>query len=81
MRDRYVLLRSSRIFADAVAMSDALRLAIHLPRKVVNPLFMKIVADKRHVTHVTKLRTRQQLKSLQPLLREAYEYSVRERAV
>ena len=32
-RERYVLFRSNRIFADAVIMSDAVRLAIHLPRK------------------------------------------------
>ena len=37
-RDRYVLMRSNRIFADLVVMSDALRLAIHLPREVKHPL-------------------------------------------
>jgi Domain of unknown function (DUF5655) len=33
-RERYVLLRSNRIFADLIIMSDALRIAIHLSRKV-----------------------------------------------
>ena len=31
-RERYVLLRSNRIFADLVMMSDAIRAAIHLRR-------------------------------------------------
>jgi hypothetical protein len=75
-RDRYVLLRSHRIFADVVMMTDAVRLAIHLPRKAKNALFVKVVADRRHVTHVAKLRDRKELESLKPLLREAYEFSI-----
>jgi predicted transport protein len=75
-RDRYVLLRSSRIFADLVVMTDALRLAIHLPRKVKNALFIKVAADRRHVTHVAKLRQMKELDTLKPLLREAYEHSL-----
>src|SRR5262245_14365099 len=55
-RERYVLLRSNRIFVDAVIMSDALRLAIHLPRKAEHKSFIKVVSDRRHVTHVAKLR-------------------------
>ena len=30
-RERYVLFRSTRIFADVVIMTDALRIAVHLP--------------------------------------------------
>jgi hypothetical protein len=75
-RDRYVLFRSDRIFADAVIMTDALRLAIHLPRKVRNQLFIKVVADRRHVSHVARLRGREELESLKPLLREAYAFSL-----
>src|SRR5437773_808042 len=41
-RERYVLMRSERIFADLVVMRDALRLAIHLPREVTHPLFIKV---------------------------------------
>jgi predicted transport protein len=74
-RERYVLLRSKRIFADAVIMSDALRLAIHLPRRAEHELFVKVGADRKHVTHVAKLRAMQQLESLKPFLREAYEHS------
>ena len=75
-RERYVLLRSNRIFADAVVMSNALRLAIHLSRKVENKLFVKVGSDRRHVTHVAMLRDMEELESMKPFLREAYEYSV-----
>ena len=74
-REQYVLFRSNRIFADAVIMSDALRLAIHLPRKAEHKLFMKIVSDRKHTTHVAKLRGIEELESLKPFLREAYEHS------
>ena len=33
-RERYVLLRTVRIFADMVIMTDAVRIAIHLERRV-----------------------------------------------
>jgi predicted transport protein len=75
-RERYVLLRSDRIFADAVIMSDALRLAIHLPRKAEHKLFIKVGADRKHVTHVAKLRAMDELDSMKPFLREAYEHSI-----
>ncbi len=38
-RERYVLLRSVRTFADLVVMAGALRVAVHLRRKVDDPLF------------------------------------------
>jgi hypothetical protein len=75
-RDRYVLLRSVRIFADAVIMSDAVRLAIHLPREVGHELFTKVVSQRPHVTHVVKLRTLEQLEAMKPFLREAYAFSI-----
>jgi hypothetical protein len=75
-RERYVLLRSRRIFADAVIMTDALRLAIHLPRAAKHELFEKVVSDRRHVSHVARLREIRELESMKPFLREAYEYSV-----
>ena len=75
-RDRYVLMRSNRIFADLVVMSDALRLAIHLPREVKNPLFIKVGADRKHVTHVAKIHSREEFETLKPLLRDAYEFSI-----
>jgi hypothetical protein len=75
-RERYVLFRTTRIFADAVMMSGALRLAIHLPRKAAHPLFSKIGSDRRHVTHVAQLRTPKDLAAMKPFLREAYESSI-----
>jgi predicted transport protein len=75
-RERYVLLRSNRIFADVVVMSDALRLAIHLPRKADHTLFTKVAADRKQVTHVAKIRDIHELDAMRPFLREAYEYSI-----
>ena len=75
-RERYMLLRSQRVFADAIVMSDALRLAIHLDRKVDHDLFIKVVADGKRVTVVTKLRALEELDAMKPFLREAYEHSV-----
>ena len=75
-RDRYVLLRTNRIFADLVIMSGALRLAVHLPREAEHPLFIKIGADRKQVTHVAKLHDLDEVESMKPFLREAYEYSI-----
>ena len=75
-RERYVLFRSNRIFADAVIMSDAVRLAIHLPRKREHKLFIKVAADRKHVTHVAKLRVVAELEQMKPFLREAYKHSM-----
>ena len=41
-RDRYALFQTSRIFADLVMMIDALRLAVHLKRKVEDPIFLRL---------------------------------------
>jgi predicted transport protein len=75
-RERYVLLRSHRIFADLTIMSDTLRLAIHLSREAKNPLFIKVGSDRRQVTHVVKLHTLAELEIMKPFLREAYEFSI-----
>jgi len=75
-RERYVLLRSNCIFADVVVMSDGLRLAIHLSRKVDHKLFMKVGADRKQVTHVAKLHDMEEFNAMKPFLREAYEYSI-----
>ena len=79
-RDRYVLFRSTRIFADLVMMSSCIRLAIHLPHRAAHPLFSKIVADRRHVTHVAQLRHASEFDVLKPFLREAYAHSTAERS-
>jgi uncharacterized protein DUF5655 len=75
-RQRYVLFRSTRIFADFVLMTDALRAAVHLDRAVEDPIFFKVGADRKKVTHVAKLRTREDFIALRPYLRQAYELSV-----
>ena len=75
-RDRYVLLRSGRIFADLVIMTDALRVAVHLGRRIEDPIFFKIGSDRKHVSHVAKLRDEESLSALKPYLREAYEFSI-----
>jgi len=72
-------MRSNKIFADLVVMSDALRLAIHLPKEMKSPLFIKIAADRRHVSHVAKIRSQNEFEVLKPFLREAYEFSVANR--
>jgi hypothetical protein len=79
-RERYVLFRNTRIFTDLVIMSDALRAAVHLPRKVDDPLFFKVVDDGRKVTHVAKLRTDEELAAVVPYLKEAYAFSVTDSA-
>lgn len=75
-RQRYVLFRSTRIFADLVMMTDAVRVAVHLGRKVEDPIFFKSGVDRRKVSHVAKLRTREDFTAMKPYLREAYELSV-----
>src|SRR6476619_7673031 len=75
-RERYVLFRTTRIFADLVVMSDALRLVIHLSRKVVHRLFIKTGTDRNHVSHVAKLHDMEELNAMKPFLREAYEHSM-----
>jgi hypothetical protein len=75
-RDRYVLLRTTRIFTDMVMMSDAVRVAIHLPRRVAHQAFIKVAADRRQVTHVAKLYTVSDLDAMKPFIREAYTWSV-----
>ncbi len=74
--DRYVLLRSVRVFADLVIMAEAVRVAVHLGRKVDSPIFFEVGADRRLVTHVAKLKTRAELERLKPFLEEAYRFSI-----
>ena len=75
-RERYVLFRSTRIFADFVMMTDALRAVVHLGRKVEHPIFFKVGTDGKKVSHVAKLRAQKELAALKPYLREAYEWSI-----
>jgi hypothetical protein len=76
-RERYVLLRSVRIFADLVIMADAVRVAIHLERRVDDPRFLKVVEDRKKVTHVVKLADVNQVGGIKGYLQEAYDASLR----
>ncbi|MFQ5605796.1 MAG: DUF5655 domain-containing protein [bacterium] len=79
-RDRYVLFRTSRIFADLVMMKDALRLAVHLKRAVQEPLFFKEVKGERgQISYVAKIRCREEWQRVKPYLMEAYRISIEER--
>jgi len=78
-RNRYALFRTTRIFTDLVVMSDALRIAIHLPRRVDDPMFFKVGASGRKVSHVTLVTTDAQLRKALGYVREAYEMAEGER--
>lgn len=75
-RERYVLLRSVRIFADLVIMADAIRVAVHLGRKQDDPIFFKVASDRKRFTHVAKLHTVKDFRTIEPYLKEAYELSL-----
>lgn len=75
-RDRYVLMRTTRIFTDLQIMTDAVRVAIHLPTRVAHKAFIKIAADRKQVTHVAKLRTIEELEEMMPFIRQAYAWSI-----
>lgn len=79
-RDRYALFRTTRIFADLVVMKEALRIAVHLPRRVRDPMFFKAVAGRgRQVSHVALVRTAGELRAVVPFVREAYDFARGER--
>ncbi|HKO50515.1 MAG TPA: DUF5655 domain-containing protein [Polyangiaceae bacterium] len=74
-RERYVLFRTTRIFADLTVRTDSLRLVIHLTRRAQHALFEKVVSDRRHVSHVVTLKGRLELEEMKPFLREAHQHS------
>jgi hypothetical protein len=78
-RERYVLMRTVRIFADLVIMKDALRVEVHLSRTVNAEIFFKSVHDDKGVTHVAKLTNNADIQAIEPYLKEAYEHSLTER--
>ena len=80
-RNRYALFRTTRIFTDLVVMSDALRIAIHLPRRVDDPMFFKVApASGRKVSHVTRVTSAAELKRAIAYVKEAYEMARSERS-
>jgi hypothetical protein len=77
-RDRYALFRTTRIFADLTVMRDALRVVVHLGRRVNAPCFIKIGPSGKRVSHVVLVRTAEDFRTLMPFLREAFDCAVRE---
>jgi predicted transport protein len=79
-RDRYALFRTTRIFADLTVMKDALRVVIHLGRKVSAPCFVKSGKHGSRVSHVALVRTPKELRTIMPFLREAFHLAKAEEA-
>ncbi len=78
-RERYALFRTTRIFADLTVTRDALRVVVHLGRKVSAPHFIKIGPSGNRVSHVTVVRTVDDLRTVMPFLREAFDLAASER--
>ena len=78
-RERYALFRTTRIFADLTVMRDALRVVVHLGRKVSEPFFIKTGASGTRVAHVVLVRTEEDLRTVIPFLREAFDLAVAEK--
>src|SRR5438874_754780 len=77
-RNRYALFRTTRIFVDLTIMRDALRVVIHLGRKVSAPYFIKVGPSGNRVSHVVLVRTAAELRTVMPFLREAFHLAVSE---
>lgn len=54
-----------------------MRVAIHLVRRVDDPLFFKVVEDRKRVTHVTKLANASDVGAIKAYLKEAYDTSLK----
>src|SRR5260370_4548814 len=65
-RNRYALFRTTRIFADLTVMRDALRVVIHLARKVRAPCFITIAKVNKRVLHVALVRSPDDLRTIVP---------------
>jgi Domain of unknown function (DUF5655) len=76
--DRYALFRTTRIFADLTVMRDALRVVIHLDRRVSAPQFLKVGPSGKRVSHVALVRTSDEVGAITQFLREAFDLTVSE---
>lgn len=74
-RNRYALFRTTRIFADLTVMRDALRVVIHIGRRATAPCFVKIGPNANRVSHVALVRTAEDLRTIIPFLREAFDFA------
>jgi predicted transport protein len=78
-RDRYALFRTTRIFADLTVTRDALRVVVHLARRVRAPLLVKSGPSAGRISHVAIVRSSEDLRVLMPFLREAFDVAAGER--
>jgi predicted transport protein len=79
-RDRYALFRTTRIFADLTVTRDALRVVVHLGRKVSGSYFIKVGPNGKRVSHVVLVQTAEDLRTVIPFLREAFDLVVSEKS-
>jgi predicted transport protein len=79
-RNRYALFRTTRIFADLTVTRDALRVVVHLGRKVSAPYFIKVGPSGKRVSHVVLVRTAEDLRTVMPFVREAFDLALSERS-
>jgi hypothetical protein len=77
-RDRYALFRTTRIFADLTVMRDALRVVVHLGRKVKEPYFIKVGASGKRASPVALVRSAEELRTVIPYLGEAFDLAAGE---
>ena len=79
-RSRYALFRTTRIFTDLTVTRDALRVAIHLGRRVNAPYFVKIGEGDKRVSHVALVRNDEDFRTIKPFLREAFNLAAGEKS-
>jgi len=79
-RDRYALFRTTRIFADLTVTRDALRVVVHLSRRVRAPCFIKTGPSGKRISHVALVRTAGDLRRVEPFLRQAFELAASEKS-
>jgi hypothetical protein len=77
-RDRYALFRTTRIFMDLTVTRDALRVVVHLGRKVSGPPFIKSAPGGKRISHVALVRTAADLLAVAPFVREAFDMAASE---
>jgi len=58
-------------------MANAVRVASHLERRADQPRFIKVVEDRKKVTHVVKATAVNEVDAIKGHLREAYDTSLR----
>lgn len=59
-------------------MRDALRVVIYLGRKVRAPYFIKVGQSGKRVPHVALVRTAEDLRTILPFLRKAFNLAISE---